>query len=286
MKAARIAVLGVAVLAGLGAAILASGSKPPEVAAIPPPPVMTDDVLVAAKEFNSGDAIDESGLRWESWPKDHIPDSFIRKSVSPGGAGELRGSFACANFAPGDPMRRERLVKDSHCGFLAARLKAGYRAVAINIDTQGSSTAGGFILPNNKVDVIHIYHDEDAARKGIANSYASQILLTNIRVLAIGPNVQEKNGDHVITGATATLELMPSQAEMVILAQRIGQLSLVLRDMADANAGDGQHQNESHGLTIVRNGVAIETGRVVHDETKRVEQVVSREQGPGQAIGR
>ncbi|WGJ14206.1 Flp pilus assembly protein CpaB [Methylocapsa sp. D3K7] len=212
MKAARIAVLGVAVLAGLGAAILASGSKQPEIAVLPPPPVMTDDVLVAAKEFNSGDVIDESGLRWESWPKDHIPDGFIRKSVSPGGADELRGSFACANFAPGDPMRRERLVKDSHCGFLAARLKAGYRAVAINIDTQGSSTAGGFILPNNRVDVIHIYHDEDAARKGIANSYASQTLLTNIRVLAIGPNVQEKNGDHVITGATATLELMPSQA--------------------------------------------------------------------------
>jgi pilus assembly protein CpaB len=116
MKAARIAVLGVAVVAGIGAAILASGSKPPEVAAVLPPPGLTDDVLVAAKEFNSGDVIDESGLRWESWPKDHIPDGFIRKSASPRGADELKGSFACANFAPGDPMRRERLVKDSHCG--------------------------------------------------------------------------------------------------------------------------------------------------------------------------
>ena len=133
--------------------------------------------------------------------------------------------------------------------------------------------------------MIHIYHDEDAARKGIANSYASQTLMTNIRVLAIGPNVQEKNGDHVIAGATATLELMPSQAEMVVLAQRIGQLLLVLRGMADANAGDEQRQNDSNGLTVVRNGVAIETGRVEHYETKRVEQVVSREQGTGRATG-
>jgi pilus assembly protein CpaB len=45
MKAARIAVLGVAIVAGIGAAILASGSKPPEVAAVPPPPVMTDDCV-------------------------------------------------------------------------------------------------------------------------------------------------------------------------------------------------------------------------------------------------
>ena len=79
---------------------------------------------------------------------------------------------------------------------------------------------------------------------------------------------------------------MPSQAETVILAQRIGQLSLVLRGMVDANAGDGQHQNDSNGLTVVRNGAAVETGRVEHYETKRVEQVVSREQGPGQATGR
>ncbi|HUB63707.1 MAG TPA: Flp pilus assembly protein CpaB [Methylocella sp.] len=286
MKPARIAVLGIALAAGLGAAFLASGAKPPEKAPAPPPQILTDDVLVAAKELSSGDVVDESGLRWEPWPKDHIPDGFIRRSASPGGAAELKGSFACANFAPGDPMRRDRLVKDAHCGFLAARLRAGKRAVAINIDAQGSSTAGGFILPNDRVDVIHTFHDEDAARRGVGNAFVSQTILTNIRVLAIGQNFQEKNGERVITGATATLELIPSQAETIILAQRIGQLSLALRGMADSNAADEQRQTTSRELTVIRNGVANETGRVEHYESGPDEHVASREQESIRAIDR
>jgi pilus assembly protein CpaB len=130
--------------------------------------------------------------------------------------------------------------------------------VAINIDTQGSSTAGGFILPNDRVDVINTFHDEDAARKGIGNSFAIQTILTNIRVLAIGQNFQEKNGERVITGANATLELTPAQAETIVLAQRVGQLSLILRSMTDANATGEQPPTHNNGLMVVRNGVAIQ----------------------------
>ena len=259
MKTARIAVLSVAVAAGLGAAILAGGSKPPEKTAAPPPPppAVTDDVLVAAKDLNFGAIVGEADLRWENWPKDHIPEGLVRKSASPSGDKELNGAIVRSNFAAGEPLRRERLVMGPHSGFLAAVLPSGSRAVAINIDAQGSSTAGGFILPNDRVDVIHIFHDEDAARKGINNSFVSQIILTNVRVLAIGQNFQEKNGERVITGANATLELTPAQAETIVLAQRVGQLSLILRSMTDANAASEQHPLHN-GFMVVRNGVAIQ----------------------------
>ncbi|HUZ91867.1 MAG TPA: Flp pilus assembly protein CpaB [Methylocella sp.] len=259
MKPARIAVLGVAVAAGIGAAILASGSKPREKMAAPPPPLatLTDDVLVAAKELNFGAVVEEADLRWEPWPKDRIPEGLIRKSASPRGDADLKGAIVRSNFAAGEPLRRERLVMGPHSGFLAAVLPSGRRAVAINIDAQGSSTAGGFILPNDRVDVINTFHDEDAARKGINNSFVSQIILTNIRVLAIGQNIQEKNADRVITGANATLELTPAQAETIVLAQRTGQLSLILRSMIDANAASEQHPIRN-GLMVVRNGVAIQ----------------------------
>jgi pilus assembly protein CpaB len=234
MKTARLAVLGVALAAGIGAAVLASTSKPPATAAAPPPP-STDGVLVAAKELSFGAAVDAS-----DWPQDHIPEGLVRKSASPGGVAELKGSCVRSNFAAGEPLRRERMVKGPHSGCLTFDLKSGMRAVAINIDTQGSSTAGGFIQPNNKVDVIHIFQDEGAARNGVANSFVSQTILTDIRVLAIGQNFQEKNGEHVITGVNATLELTPFQAEAIVLAQRAGQLSLVLRSMTDANAAAEQ----------------------------------------------
>jgi pilus assembly protein CpaB len=218
---------------------------------------LTDDVLVAAKELNFGAVVDEADLRWETWPQDHIPEGLVRKSASPSGVEDLKGSIVRSNFAAGEPLRRERLVKGPHSGFLAAVLPSGRRAVAINIDAQGSSTAGGFILPNDRVDVIHTFHDEDAARKGINNSFVSQIILTNIRVLAIGQNIQEKNGERVITGANATLELTPAQAETIVLAQRVGQLSLILRSMIDANAAGEQHPSHN-GLMVVRNGMAIQ----------------------------
>jgi pilus assembly protein CpaB len=257
MKAARLAVLGVALAAGVGAAIIAASSKPPEVVVAQAPPP-TDKVLVAAKELNFGDVIDEAGMRWEDWPKDNIPEGFIRQSASPGGISELKDAIVRANFAVGEPLRRERLVKGS--GFLATILVPGKRAVAINIDTQGSSTAGGFILPNDRVDVIHIFRDEEAARKGNGNSFVSRTILTDIRVLAIGQNVQEKNGERVITGANATLELTPSQAETIVVAQRTGQLSLALRGMIDVKASGEQYPNGSHELVVVRNGVVMQDG--------------------------
>jgi pilus assembly protein CpaB len=220
----------------------------------PAAPVLTDDVLVAAKELNFGAMVEAADLRWEAWPKDHIPAGLVRKSDLPNGIEELKGAIARANFAAGEPVRRERLSKDKN--FLAMNLPSGSRAVAINIDTQGSSTAGGFILPDNRVDVVHTFHDEDTRNSA---SLVSQIILTNIRVLAIGQTNQEKSGEHVITGATvATLELTPAQAETIVLAQRTGQLSLILRSMADANATSEQPPSHNKGLLVVRNGVAIQ----------------------------
>jgi pilus assembly protein CpaB len=135
MKTARLVVLGIALVAGITAAVLASESKPPQIAAAPPPPT-TDGVLVAAKELNLGDIVDESGMRWDDRLKDNIPEGVIRKSASPAGVEELKGAFAQRNFAPGDLLRREGLDKDPP---FVRRLASGNRAVAITIDTQGSS---------------------------------------------------------------------------------------------------------------------------------------------------
>lgn len=259
MRAARIIVLGVALVAGIGAAIVAKGSRPREAIVVrPPPPVAMDRVLVAARDFNLGDVIDETGMRWEEWPQDKIPQGLVRESVFPGGAEELKGAIVRSNFTAGEPLRRERLIKGSHSGFLASILAPGKRAVAINIDTQGSSTAGGFILPNDRVDVIHIFRDEDAARRGNGNAFVSQTVLTNVRVLAIGQNFEEKNGERVVTGANATLELTPSEAETIMLAQRTGLLSLALRGMSEASrSGEERHRAEG-GLIVIRNGLAMQ----------------------------
>lgn len=169
-----------------------------------------------------------------------------------------------SSFLSGEPIRREKLIKANGSGFLSAILPSGKRAVAIAIDARGSNTAGGFILPNDRVDVLRTARDEDASRAGTGDVQTAETILTNIRVLAVGQTVQERNGERVVTGDTATLELTPAQAEAVTLAQKVGQLSLTLRSLADAGqvAPDAPETRQTEGgLTIVRYGVTKQMPR-------------------------
>jgi pilus assembly protein CpaB len=85
----------------------------------------------------------------------------------------------------------------------------------------------------------------------------SETLLRNVRVLAIGQNIQERNGEKVVVGETATLELDPRQVELIAVAQRAGQLSLSLRSLHDmAKTDDPTVKVEDISLTIVRYGVS------------------------------
>jgi pilus assembly protein CpaB len=206
------------------------------------------DVLVAAADLPMGRALKSVDLRWQRWPADMVPPGYVRRSEHPNAIEQFAGSMARSNFLVGEPIRREKLIKADGSGFMAAILPAGMRAAAISIDTRGATSAGGFILPNDRVDVLR-------TSRGEGDSQTTETILTNVRVLAIGQNIQERNGEKVVTGETATLELTPGQAETVILAQKVGQLSLVLRALADAHRVEETREEKDGSLTIVRYGV-------------------------------
>ena len=265
MKKSRIIVLFLALAAAAGAFVIATGSRPapPEIAAAPPPlPAPTDDVLVASKDLPLGTLVGDGDFMWQSWPKDGAAPGTLRKSEDPKIIDELKGSFVKAALLQGEPVRREKLVKGATGGFMSIILPSGKRAVAINIDSQGATSAGGFILPNDRVDVIRTYHQEakGAVAASAGDSFVSETLLTNVKVLAIGQNVQDKNGQPVVVGSNATLELDPAQAETVILGQRTGQLSLVLRSMLDVNDNGASVRQATHSLSVVRYGSVTQDG--------------------------
>jgi pilus assembly protein CpaB len=263
MKIARLAVLGVALAAGGAAAYLVSGSKPAPTPQLvqAPPPMATEEVLVAAKELNFGAAVGDGDMAWQAWPNTGAGKGvFIRKADNPNAMVDVKGSLVRGTFLPGEPLRRDRLVKGPTAGLMSTMLTSGMRAVAINIDSQGATTAGGFILPNDRVDVVRTYRDDDATKASGSDVVVTQTILSNVRVLAIGQNVQNKNGEAVVVGSNATLELDPKQAELVILAQRTGQLSLILRAMVDANkANESTADTDDSALTIVRFGVSAQS---------------------------
>jgi pilus assembly protein CpaB len=260
MKPARLAVLGCAMAAAAGAAVLMVGGQPPQpvVQAEPAPAVRTEDVLVAAADLPMGQTVRPADLRWQSWPADAVPGGFITRTSSPNALEETTGSIARQPFLGGEPIRREKLIKADGSGFMSAILPSGMRALAITIDTRGATSAGGFILPNDRVDVIRTFRDDDTSRSGGSDVHVSETILSNIRVLAIGQTVQERNGEKVVTGETATLELTPGQVELVTLAQKVGQLSLALRSLTDANQTEAAIREDrgEAGLTVVRYGVS------------------------------
>jgi len=265
MKRAQIAVLGIAVSAGIGAMFLMRGEREPapqaEVVMAPAPSMPTTDVLVAAVDLPMGQTLKEGDLRWQSWPADAVPRGLISRAEGTQVLGEVTGSIARAQILSGEPIRRERLIKGDGGGFMSAILPQGKRAVAITIDTRGSSSAGGFVLPNDRVDILRTNRDEDASRAQSTDVFTTETILTNIRVLAIGKNVQtDAQGNSFVDGENATLELTPAQAEIITLAQRVGSVSLALRSLADAAIGEDEEVERAvNGLTVVRYGVARQT---------------------------
>src|SRR5215212_5147222 len=156
MKVAQLAVLGVALAAGGAAALMMRGAPqpPPAPAVVAPPAAPQVEVLVAATDLPMGQALKATDLRWQAWPTETGGGTLITKSDAPGNIIEdLSGSIVRNAFFNGEPIRRDKLVKGPG-GFMSAILPAGMRAVAISIDNRGSTSAGGFILPNDRVDVI------------------------------------------------------------------------------------------------------------------------------------
>ena len=261
MKAARLVVLTVAVAAGGVAAMLAGRSeKPPQVKTAPAVQIATVDVLVAKSDIGMGQTVSPGDVQWQEWPANAATGNFIRKSDRPNAIETLSGSIARYPFVGGEPIREAKLVNAKGSGFMAAILPTGMRAISTQISPE--TGAGGFILPNDHVDVILTRRKADADKAaGGGDSHSSETVLTNVRVLAIDQNVQEKDGQKVVVGKTATLELTPAQTETLAVSQQLGTLSLALRSITDANqdAPQTDDNKRSSGVNIVRFGVGTMT---------------------------
>jgi pilus assembly protein CpaB len=261
MNRKLIIVAAIAILAfGATFFLLRGGPNPAPSPVAEAPKVTAEQVLVAAQDLPMGTVVNEGATAWQTWPKAAISELMITKSAKPDALEDVRGSMTRVAFLRGEPIRHDKLVKAGEGGFMSAILPSGKRAVAIKIDNDGDSSAGGFILPNDRVDVIRLARDEEATKARGVEVMTAQPILANVRVLAIGQNVEEQNGKKVITGANATLELDPDQVDLVILAQHTGNsnLHLVLRSLADsggpATTVADKDDGGKVGLTVVRYG--------------------------------
>lgn len=264
MAASRLIILGVAVAAASGAGYVAKNmaGAPQEVAAPAPakPAIELADVLVLSDDVPMGGSVGQA-LAWQPWPAGGVNENFITRAAEPEALDQLKGSLARVAMFAGEPLRRSKLVGEGK-SFMSSILPSGSRAVATQI--AADTSAGGFILPNDYVDVI-------MTRRSAAggDAFVTETILKNIRVLAIDQTIQEdEEGKKVKVGQTATLELTPQQAEIITVAQQMAdRLTLSLRSVADSQEQRGEEAdylvsgNGRRGtIRLIKSGEVSEVG--------------------------
>lgn len=196
-------------------------------------------VLAAKHAVAAGTLLGEGDLVWLTVAMAAPPpDSFVRgKNAS----AELVGALTRHNFSKGEIVISTALLRPSERGFLAATLIPGYRAVTIAASAEQS--ASGLVLPGDRVDVILVQNIDDRtpARKSVGET-----VISNARVVAVGhmlgplrtkpgttaPGIAVASSDPA-PAATITLEVLPTDAQRLVVAGGIGKLELALRAVGD-----------------------------------------------------
>ncbi len=260
MNMPRMLVLGLAVIAAVAAVLIVrgmmGGGTPAVQAMLPRPQIVTSEVLVASEPLQPGQPLTASLVRWEKWPKGDIDSAFITHDETPNLDAALAGTVVRAPMVAGEPLSTAKFVHADAAGFMAATLRPGMRAVSIPITTE--SGAGGFILPNDRVDLLMTEQISDTPRR-----FSARTVLTDIRVLAMDQTYKQDKDQKVVMAKTATLELSANQARIVVKAQAGGPLSLALRALGDqskpAPVADNQTNSDDgpdgSGVTVIRFGV-------------------------------
>ncbi|MFT5502230.1 MAG: pilus assembly protein CpaB [Woeseiaceae bacterium] len=257
MKRAQLLGIGIAGIAGIAAFVgMQSIVRQPPPKLIVKEQINSTQVLVAQTSIGLGSVANEANFRWQEWPKKAVNPSFITHELRPNAMRELRGSIARSSLLKDEPITEHKLISPGKGGVLAAILPAGMRAISTRITDQ--TAVGKMILPNDHVDVILTQRKRD---KSGGEQHVSDTIFRNIRVLAIGTQLEAKEEQNSAQGNVATLELTSKQSEMLALANSMGEISLALRSIADLNS-DKNSDDESKkkpevstSINIMRYGV-------------------------------
>jgi pilus assembly protein CpaB len=255
MNRSRVIVLGLAALAAgiavfLVRGFLGGGTEPGKAQTVAA--VSTVGVLVASSNIEPGRPVTPDLVRWQAWPKSSVDSNFLTQDANPNPEQIVKGTVARAPIVAGEPLTSTKIVHSESAGFMSATVTPGMRAVSIPISTE--SGAGGFILPNDRVDVLLTLQVSEQPK-----AYASHTFLRDVRVLAVDQTYTQDKDQKTVLAKTATLELSPQQAEMVDAAAATGTVSLTLRPLGETATADlnaNAKHSENTVVSVIRYGVS------------------------------
>jgi pilus assembly protein CpaB len=217
MRSRGLMMLLIALLAGLGAVVMAARWMQGQNSG-------QGRIAVANAEIQLGSAITPEMVRMVDWPQSNQPPGVFTEIE------KLHGRVVTGTVQRGEPVLEARLAPIGTKGGLSAIVPAGKRAMTVRVnDVVG---VAGFALPGTFVDVM-VNTQEEGSKNNDRDRTISKIVLDRILVLAVAQEADRDNTKPKVVNAV-TLEVTPQQAEMLDLARSVGTLSLVLRNQAES----------------------------------------------------
>lgn len=268
-----------AVAAAGGAAYVAQGWLNAQRAALarsikaPPPKAPATSILVARRSLPAGTFVKPEDVRWQPWPDGTLDVSYAVQGKRDPAA--FTGAVVRRGIVAGEPITDARVVKPGDRGFLAAVLSPGSRAVSVPVTA--SSAISGLVFPGDRVDLILSLRTAEAGEGGGSVSVlASETVLENVRVIALDQSTDDQKGKASVP-KTATLEVTPRQAEMVMVATELGKLAFSLRSLAHPDDAESGGDSAAPGPDIAARGHTI-----THDV--EVSRLMGESRRPGAVV--
>ncbi|MEL7107894.1 MAG: Flp pilus assembly protein CpaB [Pseudomonadota bacterium] len=260
MSPMRLIILAVAAIAAVLAALLVRNlANQPEVVSAPTETVekivevevAEQKVLVAKTDLRVGTLLTPDEFKWANWPESTINPAYYTEEIAPDAMEILTGSVVRSAMYADEPVMPQKIVQKGETGFMAALLSPGKRAMTIEISPESASA--GFILPDDRVDVI-LTQLVEFVGEDLPPQLITKTIMENARVIAIDQTFGDVDGIPTLTGSTATMEVTQVQAELLANAARGGTLSLTLRSAADAGFNEGEALANDLAISDIESG--------------------------------
>ncbi len=233
MRRQTIIALGIAIVLGILAVYLANVYLARTEARADTAQAGMTKVAVAAVPLDYGTPLTPDKVKFVDYPMASLPPGTFRdwNQLAPGG----KQRVVLRQITMNEPILANKLAGEGQGASIAYLLPDGMRAAAVRINDV--SGVAGFIQPSDAVDVLIT-----RAIEGADNRQLTDVLLQNVRVIALDQNAKGADGKPVVA-KTATLEVTPTDAQKLALGQQVGSLSLVLRK-------PGQEQDNAMVQTV------------------------------------
>ena len=182
----------------------------------------TTTIVVAARQLPFGTQLTNESVREIPWAAAVSPEgSFVSKEA----LFKDGRRISLATIQQNEPILNSKITGPGERASLSTVLDKDKRAITIRVDDVRG--VAGFILPNDRVDVVLIRTGSDSSRQ-------SDLLLQDVKVIAVD-QIAAQQKDNPVVAKAVTLEVTPYEAQKISLATSIGSLSLILRKAGDAN---------------------------------------------------